>query len=291
MVIVRLRGGLGNQLFQYAAGRRIALLGGAPLKLDLTAFELSTRSYRLNHYNIVEEVASPAEIRRLSGVGHEGAVARVCRHLNNRLHINKRSVLRERHYRFDPRFLRRLDNVYLDGYWQSEKYFKDIENTVREEFTLKQPPDGMNSAFLATVGHCESVSVHVRRGDYVANPATNRVHGSCDPDYYRRAADCIAESVDKPHFFVFSDDPRWARSSLSFDGPVDYVDHNGEDTDYEDLRLMSRCKHHILANSTFSWWGAWLCHNPDKVVVAPRKWFNDPSLDTSDLIPPSWRRV
>ncbi len=291
MIIVRLTGGLGNQLFQYAAGRRIALLGGVPLKLDLKAVEVSTRGYRLNHYNIVEAIASAAEIRRLAGVGQKGAAARIRRALMNRLHLHKRSVLKERHCQFDPRVSRRLDKVYLDGYWQSEKYFKDIEDTVRKEFTLKHPTDPAGEAVLAAIRECESVSLHVRRGDYVSNPIYNRFHGVCTAEYYNKAVEQIAAAVEKPCIFVFSDDLDWPRRNLRLNYPTTFVDHNGEDKDYRDMRLMSQCKHHIMANSSFSWWGAWLCTNPDKIVIAPKKWFNDPNMDTSDLMPESWRRI
>ena len=148
-----------------------------------------------------------------------------------------------------------------------------------------------NQAASLAIRACESVSVHIRRGDYLSNPAFYRFHGVCAVEYYEAAVGHLAGAVENPCFFLFSDDLDWARRNLRLDYPVTYVDHNGEDKDYEDLRLMSQCKHHIIANSSFSWWAAWLCANPGKIVIAPRKWFNDPNIDTADIIPASWRRI
>ena len=136
-----------------------------------------------------------------------------------------------------------------------------------------------------------SVSIHVRRGDYLTNPVTFQTHGLCDIDYYKKAIDEILDLVDKPHFFIFSDDQSWAKSNIIFGAPTDYVMHNNSLKNYEDLRLMSYCRHHIIANSSFSWWGAWLGNNPEKIVIAPKKWFNDPKIDTTDLIPDTWLRL
>ncbi|MHB9035613.1 MAG: alpha-1,2-fucosyltransferase [Armatimonadota bacterium] len=295
MIIVRLKGGLGNQLFQYAIGRRIALSNDAQLKLDISTYRLGcSRPYRLGYFNINAEIASEDEMKGFLGVTQRGLLGRVRRvvrrHIRSRAPYHKRPLVEEKSPCFDPDVLQVSDNSYLDGYWQTEKYFQDIEQTLREDFELEHAPDDTNRMMLERVNDVTSVSLHIRRGDYLS-PHTYEVHGVCSLEYYESAVRELASEVQQPHFFVFSDDPEWVKRNLRLDYPTVYVDHNGEAGDYEDLRLMSSCKHHIIANSTFSWWGAWLCANLDKIIIAPRKWFNSSAIDTRDLIPASWRRI
>jgi hypothetical protein len=141
------------------------------------------------------------------------------------------------------------------------------------------------------IAGCNAVSLHVRRGDYVSNPDSSRVHGLCGADYHQAAVRRIAEVVPQPHLFVFSDDPQWAAGNLHLDHPATIVTGNDTRRDYEDLHLMSLCKHHIVANSSFSWWGAWLDTNPDKIVIAPERWFAHEQHDTRDLLPPTWQVI
>jgi hypothetical protein len=181
--------------------------------------------------------------------------------------------------------------VYLDGYWQSERYFSDIAGVLRQEFTAEAPLDRENEALAAGIAAVNAVSLHVRRGDYVDDPTTNRFHGICAPDYYQRAVDFVASRVEAPRLFVFSDDLQWTRANLRFSVPMTFVDANPPDCGYRDMRLMTRCRHHIVANSSFSWWGAWLNPSREKIVVAPCRWFGASRNDTSDLIPPNWVRL
>ena len=295
MIIVRIRGGLGNQLFQYAFGRNIALRTGAQLKLDTQTYGRgSSNSYRLNCFNIKADIATEAEVRRFVGIVQGGFLGRVRRVWRKHIRIGlphfKRTVIEEKNMCFDPNICMMNDNVYLDGYWQTEKYFKDIEHTLREELQLVPAPNDWNRILQDKINDTDSVSIHIRRGDYLL-PSTYKVHGVCPLEYYRAAVDQLTVEVKQPHFFVFSDDPEWARDNLQFDYPITYIDHNGGDKDYEDLRLMSTCKHHIIANSTFSWWGAWLCSNTEKIVISPKKWFNHSPNDSKDLIPETWRRI
>ena len=290
MVVVRLIGGLGNQMFQYAAGRAVALRNGVQLKVDVSAFQQDAgRSYRLHDYGITGSIAAPGEVERFVGRSLRRRLSRrMQRYLLPRY---RRSVFVERSTRFDPDILRLRGGVYLSGYWQSEKYFRDIEAAIRREFALRQPPDQENQKMLRLISETESVSLHVRRGDYVTNPLTYRFHGVCSPEYYRAAMEKLTESVRQPHFFVFSDAMDWARRNVSIEYPVTYVTHNGTDRDYEDLRLMSHCKHHIIANSTFSWWGAWLSESPGKLIIAPQDWFSSTKASAEDLMPDEWIRL
>lgn len=293
MVIVQLIGGLGNQMFQYATARAIAYRTNMPLKLDVTAFaNYKLRPYRLGCFNIIENFTTETEVRRFRRPRRRQIIAfttyEITKHL---LPWRGQKIVEERRFSFDSGILRIGGGVYLAGYWQSEKYFADVAELIRQEFTLKSEPDRLNQQVLDEIEAANSVSLHIRRGDYVSNPVTNRFHGVLGLDYYSRAVNYIASRTAQPHFFVFSDDMAWAKENLRLSFPLSFIEHNGEDRDYEDLRLMSRCKHHIIANSSFSWWGAWLNANPEKIVVSPKKWFNHAPLDTKDLIPEYWVKI
>jgi len=296
MVIVRLIGGLGNQMFQYAAGRSLALRHGTTLKLDISGFEqYPLRRYSLGCFNICEEFATPEEVARLKSPPRSRLVRlvrRAWRKLTGPTPYYRQPVFYESMlHSFDPNIWKTPKHVYLDGYWQSEKYFKDIEQLIRDEFTIRIDQDSHSRKIAAMIAATNSVSIHVRRGDYVSNPVTNRVHGVCELEYYMKCVHYIEDKVESPDFFVFSDDPDWVVENLRLPFPMTFVTHNGGGREYEDLRLMSLCKHHIIANSSFSWWGAWLNANSGKVVLAPWQWFNDRARDTRDLLPDSWIKV
>ena len=291
MIIVQLKGGLGNQMFQYATARRLAYITGAFLKLDTTWFDTVSadikRKYELSIFNIKEEFASQREIARLKEYtlnGKPNLRTRIFKLLSN----HKPTHIVEKYFHFDPEVLNLKDDVYLDGYWQSEKYFHDIRALLIKEFSVKPISDDRNKNMADTIRSSESVSVHVRRGDYVSNQSTNAYHGICSIEYYYKATAIITQKVKDPHFFLFSDDPEWVRENLTFDYPATYVDINSPEKAHEDMRLLSLCKHHVIANSSFSWWGAWLSQSPDKIVVAPKKWFKDSSINTKDLLPANW---
>lgn len=290
MIIVKLKGGLCNQFFQYALGRSLAQIHKTELKIDISLFETyKLHAYSMRPFNIQENFASPEEVMALTvrdlGIT-ECAIRRV-------LCIPPKpapTYITEKHFHFDPDILKLPDGVYLDGYWQSEKYFADIVEIIRKEFTVKTPQTGKDKELAEQMVSCESVSLHIRRGSYIY-PPYNSVHGTCPLDYYFRCVEYLTRTIKHPHFFIFSDEPEWAHDNLKLPNPTTVVDHNGADKDYEDLRLMSQCKHHIIANSTFSWWGAWLCENTHKMVLAPKKWFNTPENNTRDLIPDQWQKV
>ncbi len=292
MVVIKLCGGLGNQMFQYAAGRRLSYVHGVELKFDISGFkEDRLRTYELGAFNIEEKFATEAEVAGLSG-RKKGLLERITsRAFRNASVAAPIKHVKEKFFHFDPEILRLPDGVYLDGYWQSEKYFKDIESVIRKELTVKTAQAGRNSELAAMIGSSASVSIHIRRGDYVSNPIANQVLGVCVLDYYYRSIEHIAQKVERPHFFVFSDEPQWAKDHLKLPYPVEFIAHNAADHAYEDLRLMSLCKHHIIANSSFSWWGAWLNPDPDKKVFAPKRWFRTDECTDIDLVPVSWIRV
>ena len=293
MVIVRLMGGLGNQMFQYAAARRMALAHKVPLKLDISWFgRWPDRAYALHALNIQEAFATPDELRRITGP-LENRIGRFVFRVRRRLRIayDWTWIQERRLSPFDPRVLRARPHVYLDGYWQSEKYFSDIADTIRRELTIDCQLDARARDIADQIATTESVSVHIRRGDYVSDPRASRVRGVCTPDYYQRCVALVAERLVNPHLFLFSDDPGWVAANLQFEHSTTLVSTVPARRDHEDLRLMSLCRHHITANSSFSWWGAWLNPNRDKLVLTPRRWMNDARVDDRDVVPPAWIRV
>jgi len=296
--MVKVMGGLGNQMFQYAAARRLALARGSALKLDLSFYLDGVqagdhlRSFQLCHLNIAAEPASREEVAGFCARARQPskiAALELVRKLRRgapgpRLHV-------ERHFHFDPAVLRLSDDCYLDGYWQSEKYFAEVQEAIRAEFAPREPLTGKSLELAETIRSVNAVSVHVRRGDYVSAPAISAMHGSCSLDYYQGAVARLATALPAPHFFIFSDDPDWVREHLKLPYAMTLVAHNGPDEVCQDLRLMSLCRHHIIANSSLSWWGAWLSGHPGKSVIAPKRWFNDPSKRTGDLLPAGWIRL
>ena len=290
MIIVSLKGGLGNQLFQYAAARQLAEIHGSLVKLDISVFETyEHHSYALSPFNIPEHIATAEEIAALT-MHRRSVIERITTRLLRQPLRPTRTHVRERHFQFDPRILNLPDGVYLDGYWQSEKYFTGIADIIRKELTVRTPPACRNKELAEQMASCNSVSVHIRRGTYLL-PQFSAYHPTCSSEYYRNAVEQLAASVGTPRFFIFSDEPAWAHENVRLPFPAVYVDHNDASTDYEDLRLMSTCRHHIIANSTFSWWAAWLNDKPGKIVLAPERWFNDPTINVSDLIPESWTKI
>ncbi|TMQ72217.1 MAG: alpha-1,2-fucosyltransferase [Candidatus Eisenbacteria bacterium] len=289
MITARLMGGLGNQLFQYAAGFALARRLGVPLQLDATWFRgVTGRRYALEPFTLSGRVASDSELRA-AGIRHPSAWARGLARVGIRKPAAIRGHAREPGFSYWDGFLSLGDGAYLDGYWQSERYFAEVAQVARAEFALRRPPDAENQRMLDAIRGAEAVGIHARRGDYVTDARTRDVHGHAPAEYYAAAVARIRSLVRAPAFFVFSDDPAWAAQHLRVDPATVIVGHNDAGRDYEDLRLMSACRHHIIANSTFSWWAAWLGERPGQRVIAPRHWFRD-GPDARDLVPARWER-
>lgn len=290
MIIAQICGGLGNQMFQYALGRRLAHDRGVALKLDLTPLATDPlRDYACDQFAVTATVADAEELAR-SGVEPppRGFFARLLRGAPPPV----MRVVREAAFTFDPDVLAAPADAHLIGYWQSERYFVDAADLIREEFRLARPMHPARAAVHAEIAAAAApISVHVRRGDYVSNPTAAAYHGTCSPDWYAAAMTRVAEGVDDPTFFVFSDDPAWARDNLPSDRRRVFVAPLDDGRDGEDMHLMAACRRHVIANSSFSWWGAWLDPSPDKRVVAPARWFASAPHDTRDLLPSSWERL
>ena len=292
MVISKLIGGLGNQMFQYAAGRAIALRTGTPLRLDVSGYQtFKLFPFGLQRFRVEADIASSEDVDAIHRADRRSILARASRRYPRLRRWCRHLVEKERHFHFDADVPRLRGDIYLEGYWQSEKYFADVAPRIRRELVLRNEPEGVNQEMGRRIIETESISVHVRRGDYVSNMEANAVHGTCSLDYYQAAISHIAASCRAPQIFVFSDDPGWARDNLRTEHPTVFVTHNGPEHSHEDLRLMRLCNHHVIANSSFSWWGAWLSDRPGKRVVAPRQWFRASHLNTADLVPPEWTRL
>ena len=290
MILVQLNGGLGNQLFQYALGRRLSLDRNTELRFDLSAFNAQKREYKLHHFKITGSPADPAEVELFLRWEQHSRLSRICKFMEAHKTYYKQRIIDERAVAFDENVLKSPHNVYLRVYWQTEKYFKDITALLIKDLTVKHPLTGQNLELATRIKSTTAVSLHIRRGDYATDPSINQTHGTLPLEYYRAAIDLILSQHPNSVFFIFSDDIPWAKDNLRVLSERVLVDQNSEKTDYEDLRLMSYCQHHIIANSSFSWWGAWLSSNEDKIVVAPKKWFAR-KIDSKDLIPENWIKI
>ncbi len=289
MIIVKAQGGLGNQMFQYAFGRALSVTHDIPLAIDTSLFvDYPFHSYGLDRYALHATTLTVAEARRYARM--KPRIGR--RHfLHNFFFSDPRRYIVERHLPYDESMVVRREHAYYDGYWQTERYFSSIAEIIRDEFTLRGDIDPKTLALRAEMSTHASVSLHVRRGVFANHPVFSKVHGSRGPEYFDRALAYIGERVPNPHIYVFTDDRPWAREHIRPQFPTTYVEHTSAETPHEDILLMSSCAHHILANSTFSWWGAWLNPSPSKIVIGPVKWFEQDKFDTSDILPPTWVRL
>lgn len=289
VIIVRVVGGLGNQMFQYAFGRRLADGLGVPLKLDITPFRThDKRRYELGGLRIQEDLASDREIARARW-GRFVRVRRRAGQVFSSLAPSPGRLVRQRGFAFEPSMLGLSDGTYLEGYWQSERYFAAVADRLRAEFVPRTPLQGRAAELAEQMRHGDSVSLHVRRGDYVNEPSVSLTHLVCDDAYYARCVEYLASRLRNPRFYVFSDEPAWARDNLRIPFPTTIVADYCRTTEVENVWMMAQCRHHVIANSSFSWWGAWLDSRTSKVVLMPRRWFRDRETEYSaDIRPAGW---
>jgi hypothetical protein len=276
-VTVRLSGGLGNQLFQYAAGRSLAIRCDAELCLDVSFYHRGRhRSLELNQFPIRATVSSKPR----------GKISGLLFKLATMGQIQK--LYKEKSFHYCSSFEQIGAPIVLEGYFQTPKYFAAHDEIIRGELT---PPDitgAQNQGLAKAISSCDSTILHIRRGDYVTNPKAKRMFAECPMDYYYRAIEQVPS--DSP-IFVFSDDIPWAKENLSLNRSITFVGDETPRSGVEDLKLMSLGHHHIIANSTFSWWGAWLAGPTKGLTIAPSRWFVDKSIIDTDLIPSNWIRM
>lgn len=284
-LFVRIHGGLGNQMFQYACARAVAARHGQVLMLDTRHYARNRKfAFGLDGFKIS---SIPVAAAALPPDKHAPLRYALWRSFGLRPKLRRESGLR-----FDASVMEIRGEAYLHGYWQSERYFSAAADIIRAEFQHKSTLDAQNAALIAEMAGPGSVSLHVRRGDYVETEKAVATHGTCSIAYYLRALALVAERLGiEPRAFIFSDDPEWVREHMRLPFPARIVSHNGPERSSEDMRLMSACAHNIIANSSFSWWGAWLNPSPDKIVVAPDRWFAKAAFENPDVCPKEWIRL
>jgi hypothetical protein len=285
MIVVKLIGGLGNQLFQYAIGRQISLYHEVKLKVDIGDLldrtprkNFTFRDFELEHFNCKIETITRTERLFFKWIHW----------LLSKMGLTN-FYWKETNFNFDDRFLSSSHkSMYLEGFWQSERYFSSIRPILLNDLKIIKGLSEFTQLWELRIKKSTSISVHIRRGDYLYNISANEFHGICSLEYYYNCIKIMKAKFTNCSFFFFSDDIEWVKIKFSNLENAHFITSNNNK---EDLYLMSLCKHNIIANSSFSWWGAWLNTNENKLVFAPKKWFNDDSIDTSDLIPNSWERI
>lgn len=296
MIIVRLIGGLGNQLFQYCIGRKLAMRHQVPVKLDLSVYDNdASRECRLHFFNVSYAVASPKEVNAMVAIYENDAFyAKVYRKLEKKFlpKYRRKYFVEHDYYMFEPDLLKVGSKVLIEGFWQHHRYYQDLPQQILAEFTLKNEFVEKYGILDQIAADHRSVSVHIRRGDYVSDPNNLSWFGILSPDYYQRAMAYIESNIKDPRYYIFSDDLDWARDHLAVNTEAVYVDIAKGQKEYLELEAMRRCRHHIIANSSFSWWGAFLNENPDKLVIAPSKWLAQEALNRNVQIQmPAWIKL
>lgn len=296
MIITRLQGGMGNQMFQYALGRALSIKNGVPLGLDLTFLldrtpipnftNFTFRNYDLDVFNIQANVVSKKDIPFLYRKHNLGIFMRYIDYFRRKLISTPGKE--KKVCSFDSSILELGVDAYLDGYWQSPKYFESITDIIRRDFTLKNKLPSHIENLKEVIKNENSLCVHVRRGDYVGNS----FHEIVGKDYYDKGIEKIKSLTKIDKIYVFSDDTKWCEENMKFEIPTIFVGEEYAGVKAEGhMALMSACRNFIIPNSSFAWWGAWLAPYKDKIVVVPKQWFVDESINSDDLIPEGWIRI
>ena len=292
-IIAQIQGGLGNQLFQYATARALALQKESPLLLDYGWFQktyddVTPREPLLNKLNTKGSFTSyqpPVERPK-----------RIYRILQNLWPKIPFIITEQAPYQLDPQLYKspifKQQNLYLIGYWQSYRYFHSIRSSLLSEITPSKPLDPHYQDYLDEIQMTHSAMVHVRRGDYVNLPSAAKIHGFIGLDYYHQGMNLLIKKNVDVQFFVFSDDLDWAQKNLPHQERITFIQSlDADDAVVQELKLMTSCQNHLIANSSLSWWGAWLGKDLNKTVICPKKWTNDMSANWDDLLPSTWIRI
>ncbi len=292
MIITRLIGGLGNQMFQYAFGKNLAIKNKTELKIDTSVLldrsqkeNIVHRNFDLDIFNIETKFASKHDIKKCNSNNLNYRVLRK---------INKYSLVLEEYNYNNEKLLQIRNNTLIQGYWQNYKLFSDIDNQIKNDFTLSFNLNNKQKELSEKINNTNSVCVNFRRTDYINIVGTNKLMGELSLKYYEKSINYIAERIDNPYFYIFSDDIEWCKENFKISFPCTFVEHEYAGEKFKIyLQLLSECKHQIIPNSTFAWWGAWLNKNPKKIVISPKQWFTneEKNSQTVDLIPKTWIRI
>lgn len=293
MIIVRMSGGLGNQIFQYATARSIALKNQTDLFFDCSYFRgISYRPLLFNRFNIVGDQISPDQEDWLNEPFLWSKPKKLVFRIAQKIPLVGRRprYIVDKPPKFNNLVMRAPSNSYLVGYWQCHEYFSDIGDILGKELRPTEKLSNRSKEIVDIINSSNSVAISVRRGDYLL-PHNSNFFGVCGKQYYQDAVQYILNQQSNVKIFLFSDDIRWVKSNLKFEAPCIYVEHTAAHEKHVDLFLMSRCQHFVISNSSFAWWGAWLGMNKNKIVVAPKKWYVSPSMDDKHLVPRDWVRL
>ena len=297
MITVKIHGGLGNQMFQYAMARALSLRKGDRFLIDPSSLYDPTpwkhytfRNYALNKVFAIDPIFNaPAIFESAVRIPYFAKAfnkyyPRILGVLGYWKYIQESYA-----YKFEPSIMTLKGNVYLNGYWQTEKYFKDFEAIIRKDFSFRHPLGGAELSIANEIRETNSVCLNVRRQEIVRDPVISAIHNVITPTYYKEAVALMKKKIgDDAVFYIISDEIDWCRKNMRIDGRHIFVSSEYYGVEFRDaLNLMSNCKHFIIPNSSFAWWGAWLSQNTDKIVIAPKKWINN-SLGIGDLLPDSW---
>ncbi|RYE36660.1 MAG: alpha-1,2-fucosyltransferase [Sphingobacteriaceae bacterium] len=291
MIISKITSGLGNQLFQYAAAKSLAVKNNTSLYLDLRYYNHqyatdTVRTCKLDYFNVDYKQFESSKPLVLLSKSTKLFPGRTCKPFFE--------LVNEQYHHFNKDVPGKKSKfIYLKGFWQSEKYFSSIADLIRKDFSFKEnnKPDFIRYR-NAILNSKNPISVHIRRGDYVHHPKFSKTFGFIGLDYYLKAIEVVKAKFSSYRFFVFSDDKEWVINHFPLAADDVIVNTTGTDTDIDDLQLMSLCNHQVIANSSFSWWGAWLNAKPDKTVICPARFYkNQPDWDTKDLIPDGWIKL
>jgi hypothetical protein len=289
MLIIKIFQGLGNQLFQYALGRSLEERFGVKVKYDLSWFKENSqhRQFGLDRFNTKIEIANDEEVYNVKNGIYPNRIRNYI--FQKELKFNpyyKQPYFKEDLSKFEPNILKINSRTYIEGYFSSEVFFKEIRQLLLEEFELKNSINRVNQSLIEKIKNQHSVCLSVRRGDFLKYS----MHNVCDLSYFENAIALMNEKIKDPVFYIFSDDNDWVKENLKLDQEHYFVTHNYPDF-YEDLRIMKSCKHHIIPNSTFSWWAAWLAKNNQKIVIAPETWLDSNEIDYSYYLPSEWIKI
>jgi len=281
-------------MFQYAFGKALAIKNNTELTLSTSYLQsklpfkrwTTPMQYELDIFRLKANLEENIFSNKLY------PFAKMEHLLREKMNDSKMNVVKETQFHFQPALLDAPDNSFVKGNFQSEKYFESIESVIRDEFKFTKQLDLENLKWKNEILNSNSVSIHIRRGDYISLKQNANKFAQIPLSYYQNAITYISQNSPSSVFFVFSDDIKWVKENLISDAPLHFIENNNTpQTSHFDMQLMSLCKHNIICNSTFSWWSAWLNNNPQKMVIAPQNWFADISINSQDIIPDEWIKL
>jgi len=290
MILIKLQGGLGNQMFQYAFASIIAKKNSSQILIDNSFFKLTEKKSGFTPRNfeldIFDNSYTNASILDIKSFNYLSPLNKI----KKRIGLNWPKIYQESSFDFQDDVLSIKSPVYLKGYFQSYKYLAGFEGYIRNLFAFPiHKLSTQNKNLIPILNNQNTVSIHIRRGDYVSDLETSKFHGSCSYEYYLEAISLVTSKMENPTLVFFSDDADWVKENFkSLSCNKIFIDHNKGTNSWADMYLMSICSHNIIANSSFSWWGAWLNTNAGKIVIAPKKWFHTKEIDINSIIPEEW---